>query len=119
MQNKKVHTFNVDMNALRGDEIGAVLSHATCPIEAQIFPPLIGDVVIVRDEEGDRWEATVTAVDGDWLGVEIDWDSILPAAPFIEDHPAPALMKSLTLRSGGNDHAPATVGYESRLAASR
>lgn len=90
MRLRQIHTFKVDMNALRGDEIGTVLSHATSPLEAQMSPPPVGATVIVRDEVGDRWYAEVSAVDGAWLAVTIDWDSFMQASPIMDEPSVPA-----------------------------
>lgn len=78
---KRNHVFSVDMNAVRGDSVGALLTHTADPISAQLFPPVPGDVVEVVEHEGDRFLATVDVVDGIWVGLTIDWDTCVPALP--------------------------------------
>ena len=68
-------TFRVDMNSLRGDQIGTLLTLATDPLAALMFRPVAGDIVKVKDEEGDVYDATVDTVDDIWMGVTINWDS--------------------------------------------
>jgi hypothetical protein len=63
------------MNALRGDQVGTLLTLSADPIGTQLFPPSPGDVVLVRNDEGDLYNAHVDVVDGIWLGVTIDWVS--------------------------------------------
>ncbi len=69
------HVFRVDMNALRGDQVGTLLTLAADPVGAQLFPPAPGDVVLAVDEDGDLYHARVDIVDGIWVGVTIDWAS--------------------------------------------
>ena len=74
------HVFYVDMNALRGDKVGTLLTHATSDrVLAQLFPPAVGDTVMVVDDEGDRYLADVYRIDGLWLGLTIRWDTFVPA----------------------------------------
>jgi hypothetical protein len=72
------HEFYVDMNALRGNRVGTLLTLAADPVGAEMFPPSPGDIVLVRDDEGDLYDARVDALDGIWLGVTIDWASRVP-----------------------------------------
>lgn len=72
------HVFYVDMNALRGDQVGTLLTLSADPVGAQLFPPSPGDIVRVKDDEGDLFDARVDVLDGIWLGVTIDWASRTP-----------------------------------------
>jgi hypothetical protein len=77
--NEYEHVFYVDMNALRDDRVGTLLTHASDPIRAQLFPPSVGDIVMVVDDEGDLYAAEVDVMDGIWLGVTIRWETLTPA----------------------------------------
>ncbi len=73
------HTFRVDMNSLQGNEIGTLLTHAADPIGAQLRRPLIGSTVQIVDEDGNRWSASVMRMHGIWLGLRVDWSTMVPA----------------------------------------
>ena len=75
-------TIKVDMNALKGDELGALVSHASDPIAAMIDPPHVGDLVETIDEEGDRCVAMIIAIHGDFLRLRMDWSTWRSAVHF-------------------------------------
>lgn len=85
------YVFYVDMNALKGDQIGTLLTLASDPIQAQVFPPSPGDVVLVRDDEDDLYEARVDIVDGIWLGLTIDWSAYVPTSTTTEPYRQPVV----------------------------
>jgi hypothetical protein len=77
---KSQHVFQIDLNSVRGDQVGALLTFAADPVAAQIYSPSVGDLVQVVDpEEGDLYEARVDVIDGIWLGVTIRWDTQIPS----------------------------------------
>ena len=77
--------FWIDMNSVRGDEVGALLRHATDPIRAQINRPQVGQLVLTTDEERNQCMAVVQRVTDRWVGLRLDWDSWMPSiVPVIE-----------------------------------
>lgn len=66
-------TFHVDMNSLRGNQVGTLFKHATNSLSAVMFPPTPGDLVDVIDEDGIRYQAVVNETTDKWLGLTILW----------------------------------------------
>lgn len=83
-QHPDLLTFQVDMNSLRGDQLGTLLSHATDPFIASLYPPAVDDEVLVEDEDGVRYRGIVDEISGSWLGLRIVWESrtVLPYQRF-------------------------------------
>lgn len=71
---KPMYVFSFDLNAVKDDHVGTLLTHATDPIHAQIFPPSVGEQVLMKDEEDDLYLATVDRIEGTWIGVTVSWD---------------------------------------------
>lgn len=74
--------FRIDMNSVRGDQVGALLTHATDPALAQMHRPEIGDFVLALDDEGNQCGAYVRQVAGQWVGLRLDWDMWMPGLQF-------------------------------------
>jgi hypothetical protein len=73
--------FFVDMNSARGDKVGSLLTLASDPMAAQLFPPSIGETVEVVDDDGDLYLAVVEEMDGNWLGLSVKWETCIPNIP--------------------------------------
>lgn len=74
------HTFYVDMNSLRDDRVGTLLTLARNSVAAQMSPPSAGDFVTVYDDEDEYYLARVEKVEGNWVGVTILWDTPIAAS---------------------------------------
>ncbi len=98
--------FSIDMNAVRGDTVGALLTHTTDPVRAQLSPPVPGDLVEVVEHEGDWFLATVVAVDGIWVGLRIHWDTCVPALDEPVVRPADQTASTGTLSSPAGHPTP-------------
>jgi len=72
----KANTFYVDMNSLRGNHIGTLLSHIRFIGDDHIRIPQIGDIVLVCDQDvsDHTYHAMVNDRDGMWVGLEILWN---------------------------------------------
>ena len=80
--------FQIDMNSVRDDEVGSLLSHADDPLRAQMFRPSVGDSVVAVDEEGNQCIAVVAETAGDWLRLKLDWDLWMPKLPIKVGQPS-------------------------------
>lgn len=69
------HKFYIDMNAVRADQVGTLLSHAKDPVQAQLVPPQPGDLVLAYDDDEDEYFAFVNMVVDGWVSLTIDWES--------------------------------------------
>jgi hypothetical protein len=74
--------FKIDMNSVRGNEVGTLLTHAIDPALAQMERPEVGDFVLALDDEGNQCGAYVRQVSGKWLGLRLDWDMWMPGLQF-------------------------------------
>ncbi len=67
-------TFFIDLNAVTNDDrVSALLQHSPDQIAAQMFTPVVGDAVTVRDDDLGMGVARVVGVDGDILDLQIEW----------------------------------------------
>jgi hypothetical protein len=76
-------TFFIDLNTVtNGDRVSALLRHSPDQIAVQLFTPVAGDSVTVRDDDLGRGVATVMGIDGDILDLRIDWSTWETRQPF-------------------------------------
>jgi len=105
--------FQIDANAVHGEEVGTLLAHSLDPIAAQLDPPVVGDCVLAIDEEQNRCVAMVQEIDGNWVNLRLDWDLWMPGLEYEETYAArPTPLAQSVCDVGFIYRGPPTLGCD-------